>query len=179
MADLQEIEKGNDTVPSSEEVLDPGENKEKRKEELDGLKTEGEENDETDEIDLSDVEKVSKELSFFEEETGEIKVEEMKFVDVKEYALTPKDSQDPSYANLKDLPYRVLCRQRYRKAGAKQRAQFVKEIKHHELLQTKALDGVRIHREFCSAIISQPKCEDMITLTREQKIKIEEILARP
>nr|CAI5844836.1 unnamed protein product [Callosobruchus analis] len=50
-------------------------------------------------------------------------------------------------------PPRVICRQRYRRAGKLQRAQFINEIKEHELLQTRALGGVRIHREFCNAIL--------------------------
>ncbi|XP_023029905.1 uncharacterized protein [Leptinotarsa decemlineata] len=95
-----------------------------------------------------------------------------------QYKLSLNDSVDPSYSNLV-LPYRVVCRQRYRRAGVKQRAQFIKEIKDHELLQTKALDGVRIHREFCNAIIRPPHPDEIIRLTESQKMKIEEILARP
>ncbi|XP_018570928.1 uncharacterized protein LOC108910707 [Anoplophora glabripennis] len=89
--------------------------------------------------------------------------------------LTINDSNDPSYTGLV-LPYRVICRQRYRRAGVLQRRQFIKEIKDHELLQTQALHGVRIHREFCNANLCAPRIEDMVKLTNQQKRKIEEIL---
>ncbi|CAG9825346.1 unnamed protein product [Phaedon cochleariae] len=95
----------------------------------------------------------------------------------KPFQLNINDSNDPSYSRL-TLPYRVICRQRYRRAGVQQRSQFIKEIKDHELLQTKALDGVRIHREFCNAVIAPPRAEEIIRLTEKQKMKIEEILAR-
>ncbi|XP_028128147.1 uncharacterized protein LOC114324476 [Diabrotica virgifera virgifera] len=93
------------------------------------------------------------------------------------FKLSPKDSYNPSYTNLV-LPYRVICRQRYHLAGVKQKAQFIREIRDHELLQSKALDGVRIHREFCNPVLSKPKPNEMIRLTDKQKMKIEEILAR-
>ncbi|XP_076270577.1 uncharacterized protein LOC143202725 [Rhynchophorus ferrugineus] len=109
---------------------------------------------------------------------SDLKIKDVEIVDVKNFVLTPRDSKDPSYGNLV-LPYRVVCRQRYRRAGAIQRAQFIKEIKQHELLQTKALDGVRIHREFCNAIIRQPRPESLIKLTERQKLKLEELLAEP
>ncbi|XP_057672289.1 uncharacterized protein LOC130903919 [Diorhabda carinulata] len=92
------------------------------------------------------------------------------------FVIDAKDSIDPSYTNLV-LPYRVICRQRYHLAGVKQRAQFIKEIKQHELLQSKALDGVRIHREFCNPILSKPNPNELIKLTRKQKMKLEEILS--
>lgn len=72
----------------------------------------------------------------------------------------------------------MKCRQRYHWAGVKQRKQFIKEIKDHELLQTKALDGVKIHREFCNAIITPPRADEIIKLTEKQKMRIEEIMAR-
>ncbi|KAJ8920951.1 hypothetical protein NQ315_015744 [Exocentrus adspersus] len=90
--------------------------------------------------------------------------------------LSINDSNDPSYTRL-ELPYRVICRQRYRQAGVLQRKQFVKEIKDHELLQTKALDGVRIHREFCNSNLCPPRIFDKVVLSDSQKSKIEKILA--
>lgn len=54
----------------------------------------------------------------------------------------------------------------------------MKEIKFLELLQTKALDGVRIHREFSDTVLSKPNRNDMIKLNQDQKRKIEEILSR-
>ncbi|KAJ8947018.1 hypothetical protein NQ314_008703 [Rhamnusium bicolor] len=71
--------------------------------------------------------------------------------------------------------FRVVCRQRYRREGQKQRAQFIKEIKIHELLQRKALDGAKIHREFCKAT-RKPASHEIIKVTRSQLMKIENIL---
>ncbi|CAH1960220.1 unnamed protein product [Acanthoscelides obtectus] len=91
------------------------------------------------------------------------------------FRITPRDSNDPSYTNL-TLPYRVICRQRYRRAGKLQRAQFINEIKEHELLQARALGGVRIHREFCNAILSMPNLNDLIKLSINENMRLEEIL---
>ncbi|XP_060518396.1 uncharacterized protein LOC132697121 [Cylas formicarius] len=73
----------------------------------------------------------------------------------------------------------VICRQRYRTAAAKQRAQFIKEINRHELLQIKALDGVRIHRGFSNPVICQAKPKELVQLTAKQRMRIEDILERP
>lgn len=53
----------------------------------------------------------------------------------------------------------------------------MKEIRDHELLQTKALDGVKIHREFCNAIITVPRPDEIIKLTEKQKMRLGEIMA--
>ncbi|ENN79674.1 uncharacterized protein LOC109534596 [Dendroctonus ponderosae] len=95
-----------------------------------------------------------------------------------QYVRTPNDTNDPSYTQLK-LPYSVVCRQRYRNAAKQQKADFIKEIQAHELLAEKALDGVRIHREFCNPIISPVKESELITLTKEQQERIEKILSTP
>ncbi|KAL1491700.1 hypothetical protein ABEB36_012258 [Hypothenemus hampei] len=91
------------------------------------------------------------------------------------YVRTPNDTNDPSYSHL-TLPYRVICRERYRKAGQQMKAQFIKELNAHQLLRDRALDGVRIHREFANAYINKMKHSEMIILTREQKEKIEKLL---
>ncbi|CAG9768229.1 unnamed protein product [Ceutorhynchus assimilis] len=94
------------------------------------------------------------------------------------YCLTAKDSIDPSYTRL-TLPYTVICRQRYRKACAKQKAQFAEEIKMHAMFRARALDGVRIHREFCNAIISQIHPSEKITLTKKQEKRVRQLLTEP
>lgn len=53
----------------------------------------------------------------------------------------------------------------------------MKEIREHALLQTKALDGVKIHREFSNPIISPPHPSEIIKLTEKQKMRLEEIMA--
>ncbi|CAG9856700.1 unnamed protein product [Phyllotreta striolata] len=90
--------------------------------------------------------------------------------------LSIRDSMEPSYTKLRDIPYNVVCRQRYRNAGTKQREQFIKEIQVHEILQTHALDGVRIHREFCGVIIVEGAPEDIITLTDKERLRVHMIL---
>ncbi|ENN76132.1 hypothetical protein HUJ04_012171 [Dendroctonus ponderosae] len=74
-------------------------------------------------------------------------------VDAREvpFQLTPRDTQDPSYSQL-ELPYRVICRQRLRQQAKVMREQFFKELKCMELFQNTALDGVRLHREFCPVV---------------------------
>ncbi|XP_050307420.1 uncharacterized protein LOC126744114 [Anthonomus grandis grandis] len=120
--------------------------------------------------------KEQSELILTEESTFNLQpAEEKPKFDMSKYQLTPNDSNDPSYTNLK-LPYSVICRQRYINAGKKMRAQFIKEIKAHELLRTRALDGVRIHREFCNPIISKIDKKELITLTPKQQERIEYIL---
>ncbi|KAF2881120.1 hypothetical protein ILUMI_25031 [Ignelater luminosus] len=83
----------------------------------------------------------------------------------------------PSFTDL-ILPYRVICRQRYHLAGVKQRRQFLKEISVQEALQTRALSGVRVHREFCNPIINPPVPEEIVTLTREERRHLESVLVR-
>lgn len=81
----------------------------------------------------------------------------------------------PSYTHL-EIEYRVVCRQRYYKEGVKQRRQFIKEIKVHESLQSRALDGVRVHREFCNPVLVPPAESEIITLTRKEMMHLEKIL---
>ncbi|CAH1106221.1 unnamed protein product [Psylliodes chrysocephalus] len=90
--------------------------------------------------------------------------------------LSRSDSIEPSYTNLWTRPYNVICRQRYRNAGTKQRAQFIKEIEDHEILQTHALDGVRIHREFCNVILSEAAPENIIKICEKDRLRIHYIL---
>lgn len=71
---------------------------------------------------------------------------------------------------------RVICRQRYYLAGVKQRRQFLKEISVQEALQTRALSGVRVHREFCNPVINPPVAEEIVTLTREERRRLEKVL---
>nr|CAH7748561.1 unnamed protein product [Callosobruchus chinensis] len=40
----------------------------------------------------------------------------------------------------------------------------------------RALEGVRIHREFCDAILNMPNLNDLIKLTFNENIRLEEIL---
>lgn len=89
--------------------------------------------------------------------------------------LTPNDSRDPSYTNL-TLPYRVICRQRYQKCSQKYRNQFISEIKRQEAMQFRALDGIRIRREFCDPLIEPLPPEDTIKLTPKQQYRLDELL---
>ncbi|KAB0797102.1 hypothetical protein PPYR_08096 [Photinus pyralis] len=81
----------------------------------------------------------------------------------------------PSYTRLK-IEYFVVCRQRYYKEGVKQRRQFIKEIKVHESLQSRALDGVRVHREFCNPVLVPPAASEIIKLTPKEIMRLEKIL---
>ncbi|KAK5646641.1 hypothetical protein RI129_005105 [Pyrocoelia pectoralis] len=90
--------------------------------------------------------------------------------------LTRSDvSMFPSYTRMA-LPFFVACRQRYHKDGVKQRRQFIKEIKIEESLESRALDGVRVHREFCNPVIIPPAASEMIKLTRDESMRLEQIL---
>ncbi|KAL3281267.1 hypothetical protein HHI36_004480 [Cryptolaemus montrouzieri] len=89
--------------------------------------------------------------------------------------LTPNDSRDPSYTNLTP-PYRVICRQRYQRCAKKYRDQFITEIKRQEAMQFRALDGIRIRREFCDPLIEPLPLEDRIKLTPKQQFRLDELL---
>ncbi|KAK9870606.1 hypothetical protein WA026_008168 [Henosepilachna vigintioctopunctata] len=89
--------------------------------------------------------------------------------------LTPNDSIDPSYTNL-TLPYRVICHQRYQKCAREYRKQFIKEIKRQEAMQFRALDGIRIRREFCDPLIEPLPANDRIKLTAKQKFRLDELM---
>ncbi|EFA03283.1 uncharacterized protein LOC103313175 [Tribolium castaneum] len=89
--------------------------------------------------------------------------------------LTPNDSKDPSYTNL-EVPYRVICRQRYQKAGTQQRLQFLREIRRQEISQSKALSGVRIHRVFLNPVLVPANPVEIVKLTPKQKFKLEQLL---
>lgn len=71
---------------------------------------------------------------------------------------------------------RVICRQRYHHDGVKQRLQFIREIKVQEALQSRALDGVRLHREFCNPVICRPIASDIVTLTHDERRRLEIIM---
>ncbi|XP_066147661.1 uncharacterized protein [Euwallacea fornicatus] len=94
----------------------------------------------------------------------------------KDYERASSDTNDPTQLK---LPYFVVCRQRLLKAGKQQRTQFIRELKAHELLRARALDGVRIHREFCNPILSSVDPKELIVLTKKQKEKIEKLLLGP
>ncbi|PSN32522.1 hypothetical protein C0J52_25150 [Blattella germanica] len=53
----------------------------------------------------------------------------------------------PSYTQLR-LPYPVVCRHRYVKTKDLIEKQFFKELATTEMIQSRALDGVRVHRIF-------------------------------
>ncbi|XP_044751884.1 uncharacterized protein LOC123311851 [Coccinella septempunctata] len=89
--------------------------------------------------------------------------------------LTPNDSRDPSYTDL-TLPYRVICRQRYQRCAKKYRKQFITEIKRQEAMQFRALDGIRIRREFCDPLIEPLPPKDRIKLTPKQQYRLDELL---
>lgn len=81
----------------------------------------------------------------------------------------------PSFTNVK-INYFVVCRQRYSLDGIKQRRQFIKEIKVHESLQYKALDGVRVHREFCNPLLIPPAASEIIKLTPKELMRLGDIM---
>ncbi|GJQ73492.1 hypothetical protein Trydic_g3812, partial [Trypoxylus dichotomus] len=70
----------------------------------------------------------------------------------------------------------VICRQRYWRACKEQRRQFISEVATQELLQLKALDGVRVHREFCQYIFSKPSSNEKITLTPAEERRLHHLL---
>ncbi|XP_019864872.1 uncharacterized protein LOC109594129 isoform X1 [Aethina tumida] len=84
-------------------------------------------------------------------------------------------SRDPSYTKL-TVPYRVICANRIRETARRQQEVFKKELSLHEILQTKALDGVRLHREFANPVLENPFPEEVITLTPAQRRQLDEIL---
>ncbi|CAB3239611.1 unnamed protein product [Arctia plantaginis] len=59
----------------------------------------------------------------------------------------------PPYPKL-GLAYVVVCRHRYHWAKVAQRKQFMRELHSFEKIQSNALDGVRVHREFSQGILS-------------------------
>ncbi|KAJ8735266.1 hypothetical protein PYW07_006886 [Mythimna separata] len=89
----------------------------------------------------------------------------------------------PAYSKLA-LAYRVVCRHRYHYAKAAQRKQFMMELHSFEKLQSNALDGVRVHREFSQGILSHtiPPRRYMQKLTPDplnskQRMRVEEIIS--
>ncbi|CAG4988897.1 unnamed protein product [Colias eurytheme] len=89
----------------------------------------------------------------------------------------------PSYTKL-GLAYRVVCRHRYHWAKVAQRKQFMKELHSFEKLQSNALDGVRVHREFSQGILSHKipprRYINKLTpdpLTMKQRMRVEEIIS--
>lgn len=70
----------------------------------------------------------------------------------------------------------MICRQRYQKAGTKQRLQFLREIRTQEISQSKALNGVRIHRVFVNPVLAPPDPAEIIKLTPKQQFKLEHLL---
>ncbi|CAH0557716.1 unnamed protein product [Brassicogethes aeneus] len=100
-------------------------------------------------------------------------------VGLKKKKIKPKKdlnlSNDPSFSDLK-LPYRVICSRRTIKTKQMQVRQFTKELGLHEILQSQALDGVRLHREFSNPILEYPHASELITMTPAEKRQLEEIL---
>lgn len=70
----------------------------------------------------------------------------------------------------------MICRERYQKAGAKQRRQFLSEIRMQEISQSRALNGVRIHRVFINPVITPAKPSEIIKLTPKQQFKLKQLL---
>lgn len=79
---------------------------------------------------------------------------------------------------LKDFPFysSVICRQRYSRNVVKQRAQFIKEIKQHELTQSFALHGVRLHRIFTNPICKPISDEQIVKLTPKEQMRLDQLL---
>nr|XP_034824433.1 uncharacterized protein LOC117982222 [Maniola hyperantus] len=80
--------------------------------------------------------------------------------------------------------YRVVCRHRYHWAKVAQRKQFMKELHIFERLQSNALDGARVHREFSQGILSHkiPTRRYIQKLTPDpmnthQRMRVEEIIS--
>ncbi|XP_022902302.1 uncharacterized protein [Onthophagus taurus] len=92
------------------------------------------------------------------------------------FKMTKSDSSIfASYTHL-TLAYRVVCRIRYLNARKEQRRQFISEVAAQEMLQALALDGVRLHREFCQYIFSKPSAEEKITFTDKEERRLMKIM---
>lgn len=66
------------------------------------------------------------------------------------------------------------------------RNQFLKEHRTLELLQPRALDGIKLHREFCNSIIGKKKPKsplerekNLIELTPKEKRRLAYLLENP
>ncbi|KAI5634025.1 hypothetical protein NE865_13275 [Phthorimaea operculella] len=89
----------------------------------------------------------------------------------------------PSYTKL-CLDYRVVCRHRYHWSKVFQHRQFKRELRSFEKLQSNALDGVRVHREFSQGILSHkippPRYQNKLTkdpLTSHERMRLEDIIS--
>lgn len=78
----------------------------------------------------------------------------------------------------------MVCRHRYHKAKVAQRKQFMSELHSFERLQSNAVDGVRVHREFSQGILSHtiPSRRYMQKLTPDplnskERMRVEEIIS--
>lgn len=52
----------------------------------------------------------------------------------------------------------------------------MKEIRKQEISQSKALSGVRIHREFLNPVLVPTRPDEIIKLTPKQQFKLEQLL---
>ncbi|VVD02506.1 unnamed protein product [Leptidea sinapis] len=83
-----------------------------------------------------------------------------------------------------DVSVYPMCRHRYHWAKVAQHKQFLKELHSFERLQSNALDGVRVHREFSQGILSHkiPPRRYIQKLTPDplnshQRMRVEEIIS--
>lgn len=70
----------------------------------------------------------------------------------------------------------MICRRRYERAGKEQRRQFLREVATQEALQAKALDGVRIYREFCNPVLRIARPKELVKLTPKEEARLRQIL---
>ncbi|CAG9768852.1 unnamed protein product [Ceutorhynchus assimilis] len=127
---------------------------------------------------LSDIDEKSKEVvSEIAKKDKKTTTNKEKAVDFCVPKLSPRDSIHPSYSNLQ-LPYRIVCRHRLHASKNHMKKEIHRELRHIELDQSKALDGVRIHRIFSDNEIQVNK-EEILELTSKQKRRLEELLAAP
>ncbi|XP_046988877.1 uncharacterized protein LOC124594549 [Schistocerca americana] len=100
--------------------------------------------------------------------------------DIKERVQFPElfrstDSIHPSYTGF-ILPYDAVCRQRYHFMKQQHRKQFCKEVRRMEMLQSTALDGVRLHMVFCNCF-SYPEPKKVVSpLTSKERLRLEDIM---
>ncbi|XP_012256191.2 uncharacterized protein LOC105686145 [Athalia rosae] len=85
-------------------------------------------------------------------------------------------SINPSYTGLKNFPYHVICRQRCHKNKVKMTRQLNREIHEITMMQSLALDGVRVERIFTvgfpasAAIIPDP-------LTPQERLRLNRLFS--
>ncbi|XP_049822087.1 uncharacterized protein LOC109594129 isoform X2 [Aethina tumida] len=87
----------------------------------------------------------------------------------------PKLSREPSYSKL-TIPYHVICAERIREQRRKQKIDFERELELHQMLRSRAREGVRIHRQFVNPLMEKIDPKDLIKVTLAERKQIHELL---